>query len=344
MSRSEGTDLLRKSTFVLLSALMMLLTVLASTSNAATKTVKTASGVTTHGSIKTTENTIGWLLTCALSHRLADDPIVAPGRPGGAHLHDFTGNASTDAMSTVASMEDLANTASNADFNGSATEAGTSCNLPTYAPGTAGDTGAYWRPVLYANGNPITSTVKDQLYYRAKPTFGTDFKAIPQDARLIVGEHMATSVDDNDALRDEHLYWECSGVSEVHYKLPPNNCKGGSILENVVFPSCWDGKPMDHTGPMGTDNNHFAYAVKDSCPKDFPVKVPQLSEKFKYDNVPAGADLAFSADPGSDELSPGYTAHADFWNTWRPAALQYLVDKCINAKQSCGTNPVTPLS
>src|SRR4051794_1298633 len=188
----------------------MLLTVLASTSSAATATVTTASGVVTHGSITTTENTVGWLLTCSLSHRLADDPITAPGQPGGAHLHDFTGNASTSAASTLSSMEDSANTASNATYNSGAVRPGTSCNQPTFAPGTSGDTAAYWRPVLYANGKPVTSTAKDQLYYRAKPTFGTGFKPIPQDARLIVGAHMATSVEGNDALRDGHLYWECS--------------------------------------------------------------------------------------------------------------------------------------
>lgn len=312
-------------------------------SPAATATVTTTTGVVTHGSITTTDNTIGWLLTCPLSHRLPDDPITAPGAPGGAHLHDFTGNASVDANSTVASMEDIANTESNAAFHGDQATPGTSCNTPSYRPGTAGDTAAYWRPVLYANGEPVTPTVKDQLYYRAKPTFGTDFSPIPQDARLIVGNHGATSTDDNPALSDGHLWWECAGITDVHYQLPPNDCAGGSILQNVVFPSCWDGGPMDHTGPRGTDNNHFAYAVHGTCPPGFGVKVPQLSEKFKYDGIPPGADLAFSADPGSSELSPAYTAHADFWNTWRPAALAYLVEHCINAEISCGTNPITPL-
>ena len=36
---------------------------------AASGTVVTRTGVVTHGSIKTTQSTIGWLLTCALSHR-----------------------------------------------------------------------------------------------------------------------------------------------------------------------------------------------------------------------------------------------------------------------------------
>jgi hypothetical protein len=101
---------------------------------------------------------------------------------------------------------------------------------------------------------------------------------------------------------------------------------------------------MDHKGPHGTDNLHFAYAAGGVCPKGFSVKVPQLSEKFKYDNIPAGSVLRFSADPGSDMLMPTYTAHADFWNTWNPVSLQYLVTKCINAQISCGTNPITPLS
>jgi hypothetical protein len=229
-------------------------------------TVTTSTGVVTHGSIATTENTIGWLLTCPLSHRLPDDPIVVPGVRGGAHLHDFTGNASTDATSTYATMTDLSNAAVADQFNGPAVKPGTSCDMATYAPGTAADTAAYWRPVLYANGQPVTSTVKDQLYYRAKPTFGTGFQAIPADARLIVGSHSATSVAGNQALAEGNLYWECNGITDVHYPTPPNDCKGGSILENVVFPSCWDGLPMDHTGPGRTDNGHFAYAVDGTCP------------------------------------------------------------------------------
>jgi hypothetical protein len=304
-------------------------------------TVTTSTGVVTHGSIATTENTIGWLLTCPLSHRLPDDPIVVPGVRGGAHLHDFTGNASADATSTYATMTDLSNAAVADQFNGPAVKPGTSCDMATYAPGTAADTAAYWRPVLYANGQPVTSTVKDQLYYRAKPTFGTGFQAIPADARLIVGSHSATSVAGNQALAEGNLYWECNGITDVHYPTPPNDCKGGSILENVVFPSCWDGQPMDHTGPGRTDNGHFAYAVDGTCPAAFGVKVPQLSEKFKYDNIPAGALLQLSADPGG-VLLPTWTAHADFWNTWRQAALVYLTERCINAQISCGTNPVAP--
>ena len=302
----------------------------------------TSTGVRTHGSTTTTASTIGWLLTCPLSHRLADDPITAPGRPGGAHLHDFTGNASTNAMSTLASMTAPANNAIADTFNGSTVKSGTSCHTGTFSPGTAGDTAAYWRPTLYANGRPLTSTVKDQFYYRQNVPLTSPTRPVPQDARRIVGNHHATSVGTNPALAEGHIYWECSGDSDKHYPVPPTSCT--AILQNVIFPSCWDGQAMDHRGPNGTDNNHFTYPTSDGCPRTFPINVPKLSEKFKYDRLTKGATYAMSADPGETALSPMYTAHADFWNTWNPASMQYLVTRCLNAKVSCGTNPITPLS
>ena len=338
-SRSTGPGWRVRGAIVL--AVVTLVTVSSGvTAGAGSEVVTTKTGVRTHGSIKTSASTVGWLLTCALSHRLPDDPITAPGQRGGAHMHDFTGNASIDANSTLKSMEDPANNAVADKFNGGQVKSGTSCNMSTYDGGTAGDTAAYWRPTLYANGQPVTSTVKDQLYYRAKTLSGT-FSPIPQDARIIVGSHAATSVATNPALVEEHIYWECNGDSDEHYQTPPNHCS--SILENVVFPSCWDGRAMDHRGLHGTDNQHFTYPDDSACPAAYPVQMPQLSEKFKYDHIPTGATLSFSADPGMAGLMPTYTAHADFWNTWNPVAMQYLVTNCLNAHISCGTNPVTPL-
>ena len=43
-------------------------------------------------------------IECGASHAAADDPIVFPGQPGAAHLHEFFGNTSTNASSTYASM------------------------------------------------------------------------------------------------------------------------------------------------------------------------------------------------------------------------------------------------
>lgn len=325
----------------------MLGTVVALRSFAATATVTTSSGVLTHGAVTTTVDTIGWLLTCEPSHELPDDPIVHPGAPGAAHLHDFWGNASTNGNSTYATQTDLKNLAVADTWLGASVKNGTSCDTSGFDPGTDGDTASYWAPVLYADGVKIQPGSKAQLYYRAKPTFGTGFKPFPTDARIIVGSHSAISIATNQALVDQKLYWECHGDTSTHYQLPPNNC--GEILANIVFPSCYDNGPMDHKGPNGTDNPHFAYADSSgNCPSNFLQKVPQLSEKFKYTVPRNGALLQLSGDPMPGTpgmygaLMPTYTMHADFWNTWNPTSLQYLVDKCINAQLSCGTNPLVP--
>jgi hypothetical protein len=322
------------------------------TAGASTPTVTTKTGVVTHGAIVSNNATVGWLLVCAPSHTLPDDPIVHPGQPGMAHLHNFWGNASTNAYSTLASQENLANTASATTYDGSGVQKGTSCSMSSLGGGTSGDTGSYWAPVVYANGSPVTPTAKAELYYRAKPTFGTDFQPIPQDARLIVGSHYATSLATNPGISQGELYWECNGNSSTHYTTPPTGCT--SFLLNVVYPSCYSGGPMDHTGPLGTDNERFAYAVNGACPSAFPIKIPQLSEKFKYTVPQTGMLIQLSADPSGSMmgmsgstmpmgLMPTYTAHADFWNTWQPAAMRYLVTNCINAQISCGTNPVVPV-
>src|SRR5262245_12442502 len=58
---------------------------------------------------------------CKFPHRSNDDPIVFPGQTGAAHTHDFFGNRSVDANSTVESLMGEP----------------TSC-------AAAGDTAAYW--------------------------------------------------------------------------------------------------------------------------------------------------------------------------------------------------------
>ena len=41
---------------------------------------------------------------CRLSHFAPDDPIVRPGLPGASHPHEFFGNTSTNARSSLASL------------------------------------------------------------------------------------------------------------------------------------------------------------------------------------------------------------------------------------------------
>ena len=68
-----------------------------------------------------------WVLQCGFVKSLPDDPIVHPGMPGMAHLHDFLGNVTVDAFSTYESMRAGA----------------TSC--------PAGDRAGYWLPAVLRN-------------------------------------------------------------------------------------------------------------------------------------------------------------------------------------------------
>jgi hypothetical protein len=72
---------------------------------------------------------------------------------------------------------------------------------------------------------------------------------------------------------------------------------------------------MNHTGAGSTDNERFTYPVDSACPVGSRSVSRSLSEKFKYDNIPLGANLSFSADPGATTPMPTNAAHADFWNT-----------------------------
>ncbi len=66
---------------------------------------------------------VAFVVTCKQSHVKNDDPILFPDQPGTSHEHAFFGNKSTNASSTVSSME----------------AAGTTCDEPK-------DQAAYWTP------------------------------------------------------------------------------------------------------------------------------------------------------------------------------------------------------
>src|SRR5438128_6843801 len=87
---------------------------------------------------------VGWTSVCNYSRSLMDDPIVYPGQPGVSHLHDFYGNTTTDAYSTIVSLLAAGTT---------------SCVNP-------GETAAYWVPALMYN-NVLKTSPSATIYYRS---------------------------------------------------------------------------------------------------------------------------------------------------------------------------------
>jgi hypothetical protein len=72
----------------------------------------------------------------------------------------------------------------------------------------------------------------------------------------------------------------------------------------------------------------MAYASAGACPADHPVAVPAITLIFRYP-VSGAHELALSS-------GGVYSAHADFFNAWKQAALTRLVNVCLNGLRHCG--------
>jgi hypothetical protein len=253
----------------------------------------------------TSAATTGWIVTCQYSHSVADDPIVFPGEPGAAHLHDFAGALNTDAFSTAASLQ----------------TGGTSCAMPA-------DTSAYWMPALYKDGVRVQPK-NTAFYYRQKSPPGTVVQPFPEGLKMIVGNAHAHSPAENPQLGTTIIF-KCGPGSGVDLPAPPTQCDSGVMVVSLLFPQCWDGVNLD----SADHRSHMAYPVDANCPASHPVVLPRLETFFRYSvgTGPIGT-ITFAS-------GPYYTVHQDFFNAWEPTALQKLVTKCLNTEVDCGENPL----
>ncbi|WP_027344053.1 DUF1996 domain-containing protein [Hamadaea tsunoensis] len=244
--------------------------------------------------------------TCTYTHSKKDDPIVFPGLPGASHMHTFLGNAGTDAYSTVDSL--LANTAT------------------TCAPAPA-DLSAYWIPTLYEHGTAIEprSVV---VYYGSRladPSqtvpFPLGFKMIAGDARLQVPTPSGTV----------NQFYCVGGTTGGQIGRStdgnwPVCSPGGTLMFQLVFPDCWDGRHLDSPD----HKSHLAYTPDGTCPAGFPVAIPSVSFVIAYPAV---------GGPDGFTLASGMASsmHGDFFNAWDNDALGHRVKNCIVQSAKCNT-------
>jgi Domain of unknown function (DUF1996) len=244
----------------------------------------------------------GWVNECLLHHRSMDDPIVFPGKPSAAHLHDFSGNTATDAYSTYEIL----------------LQAGTSCEHDS-------DTAAYWTPTLFL-GRRAISYRDDSLdfYYRSRTNPLSAVHPFPPGLKIIAGSPHATGPRNIKAVD-----WDCKDGGSDRDTNHPVDCGTGFVSADIKFPDCWDGTRLDSRN----HKRHMAYSFegKDGrfkCPESHPVAVPRLIFSLVW-GVHAGTRIRLSS-------GPYYTIHADFINSWQPGALEDLVTRCINAAVNCG--------
>jgi hypothetical protein len=242
-----------------------------------------------------------FLSVCRYSHRAMDDPIVNLGMPGMSHSHDFAGNRTTNASSTLASLR-----------------AGkTTCDRRA-------DTAAYWAPTLYDAGTATAPRVF-RVYYRPAVVDQRKVRAFPAGLKMVAGDAAAT--------RPQRLgvsAWACSIAGpEVPVREVPT-CRADQPLRlRIVFPSCWDGKHLDSRN----HRSHMAYPVRQACPADHRVALPQLTFSIRF-RVAGGAGISLAC-------GNAYCGHADFFNAWKPSTQRRLVRSCIRAGVTCGS-PSTP--
>jgi len=240
---------------------------------------------------------IGFSVTCDRSHEAKDDPIVFPGQPGRAHLHDFFGSTVTNAFTTAADLRAGSTTCSARD-----------------------DKSAYWAPALYANG-VLQEPTNTTFYYKPGVEDRSSIQPIPYGLEVVAGNAKATGPQNG-----QYFWFQEFGNAS-------NNTgdgtmiratKSGRITLKVVYPDCWDGQRLS-----APDQSHVAYHTnKRTCPASHPVAMPQLTMFVTYGTNGDGVSLASGA---------WFTMHADFFNAWTPATQQRLIDECVKPWVRCGS-------
>jgi uncharacterized protein DUF1996 len=236
---------------------------------------------------------------CPPSHRAPDDPIVAPGKPGSSHLHEFFGNRTTDAFSTAKSLR----------------RGKTNCQPRS-------DRSAYWVPTLHAEDGSVIDVLEGTFYYVSAHADRRDLRPWPAGLRVIAG-YVTEHSPPGGAAR-----WSCRGTGLPSDRTIPL-CPEGSELELLLnFPDCWDGRRRD----SADHQSHMAYSAGGHCPRSHPAPVPGLKYKLLYATRGGdGVELSIGADEAT-------LAHGDFFDAWSRQGLRRRIANCLRPQIKCGTN------
>ncbi len=145
---------------------------------------------------------------CEYSHRAPDDPIVHPGVSGASHSHDFFGNNTTNAHSTVDSLRGHT----------------TTCH-------TAGDTAAYWTPTMLVNAKPV-SPAGILAYYSVFDKVTNH--QLPIGLKIVAGG-------------PANVRFTCfrHGMPTAAFVHMPACRTTDYMAIGINFPNCWNGTDLD---------------------------------------------------------------------------------------------------
>ncbi|MEJ2858214.1 MULTISPECIES: DUF1996 domain-containing protein [unclassified Saccharothrix] len=244
-------------------------------------------------------------------HLNADNVVVAPGQPNGAHhTHEYVGNLTTDHTSTDTTLAAGATTCAE------------------------GDQSTYYWPVLrlidrpghdahapgggqHGNTGEVLPPAEVQIRYSGSPV--SKVVPIPTFTRLVTGDASALTSGSGTA------HWSCEGTPGQTDRYPL--CEGKRVVRTFTFPSCWDGRNTDST----THKSHTTPPAPNGvCPPGF-FPIPRLQIRTTY-AVPKNRPYAIDSFP--NQSRDPRTDHAMHINL-TPPPLMTKITTCLNTNHHC---------
>jgi hypothetical protein len=247
---------------------------------------------------------------CEAGQLLHDDPIVHPGKPGAAHLHQFFGNLSIDAYSDSDSILNTGNS--------------------TCDGGPINRTG-YWVPaMLNPSRNQVVVMDHAIVYYKEEP--GNNPQPLPPGLRMLAGFDMGAMAPGSNTAS-----YTCVDTGVSSGQLP--SCTSGQIRMTLEFPHCWDGVNHDSANHRSHMSNHVYVNGARACPGTHPVKIPRITYNVYY-SVKPGENANQWKLSSDGAMAGGTSMHGDWWGGWNTTYSQRWFDNCIVAWRNC--NPGQP--
>lgn len=244
---------------------------------------------------------------CPVSHFSYDDPIVFPGKPGAAHLHQFMGRIDVDAHTTPSKLEKPGKTSCEGGLNVAS---------------------SYWQPAFFNQNGEVQLPQSVVIYYKTFMVGKTPdvlpegiINPIPNGLEMLASQ---------DTLNGKPL--------EVRNS-------DGQVRMLMKFPQCVavdrNGDPvLSHRAMPGEAakrvNSHVAYQNNradngNHCPSSHPYRIPQMEIIAEYD-VPYNSNWYLASD--IDRSRPGHSLHADYIAMWDEETMRRIV-QCNRESRSC---------
>ena len=253
---------------------------------------------------------------CAPSHLSYDDPVVHPGKPGAAHLHQFFGNTKAGANSTYESLRTSGDSTCTSILNRS----------------------AYWMPALLDGQGSALVPNWVAVYYKRRPASdvwfannGNAATIIPRGLRYVFGNPDNPSAVTFKCLNSSTLVETKGSMSQAL-----GQCSAGdSFYVSIKSPDCWDGKNLD----SADHRSHMAYEVREGgrnyCPASHPYVIATFTMTVQWDVLAGDMPALWRFSSDMNGAVPGSSFHADWFGAWEDSVLKTWHENCIDKLLNC---------